>query len=216
MLWQRCDYRTENLKITMADSDEKVRLNVMGITYSQVQNGAYALLLAEEGGYYRVPVVIGASEAQAIAVKLSDIVPPRPLAHDLMASMYHAFGISLDEVFIYRFHDGVFQSELHLSSDDRSVVLDSRTSDAVALALRTGAPIFTTREILTTTGFKSKEKGVESADAVDSRHVVNLERYAVEELEKMLRKCVEREEYERAAEIKKVIDNKLTNKQNEQ
>ena len=194
--------------MTEGSKDEKVRLNVVGITYSQVQSGAYALLLAEEGGYYRIPVVIGASEAQAIAVKLSNIVPPRPLAHDLMASMYHAFGISLDEVFIYRFHDGVFQSELHLSSDDRSVVLDSRTSDAVALA-----PIFTTRHILTTTGFKSKEKGLESADAVDSRHVVNLERYAVEELEKMLSKCVEREEYERAAEIKRVIDAKRADKQ---
>ena len=178
--------------MTEGSKDEKVRLNVVGITYSQVQSGAYALLLAEEGGYYRIPVVIGASEAQAIAVK---------------------FGISLDEVFIYRFHDGVFQSELHLSSDDRSVVLDSRTSDAVALALRTGAPIFTTRHILTTTGFKSKEKGLESADAVDSRHVVNLERYAVEELEKMLSKCVEREEYERAAEIKRVIDAKRADKQ---
>ncbi|MGN0214647.1 MAG: bifunctional nuclease family protein [Muribaculaceae bacterium] len=195
------------------NNDERVRLNVMGITYSQVQSGAYALLLAEEGGYYRIPVVIGASEAQAIAVKLSDIVPPRPLAHDLMASMYHAFGISLDEVFIYRFHDGVFHSELHLSSDDRSVSLDSRTSDAVALALRTGAPIFTTREILTTTGFRSTEKGAESVADDDSRHTVSLERYAVEELQKMLRKCVEREEYERAAEIKKVIDDKLKNRQ---
>ena len=205
--------RKSDVKMTEGSKDEKVRLNVVGITYSQVQSGAYALLLAEEGGYYRIPVVIGASEAQAIAVKLSNIVPPRPLAHDLMASMYHAFGLSLDEVFIYRFHDGVFQSELHLSSDDRSVVLDSRTSDAVALALRTGAPIFTTRHILTTTGFKSKEKGLESADAVDSRHVVNLERYAVEELEKMLSKCVEREEYERAAEIKRVIDAKRSDKQ---
>ena len=188
------------------DKNERVRLNVVGITYSQVQSGAYALLLAEEGGYYRIPVVIGASEAQAIAVKLSDIVPPRPLAHDLMASMYHAFGISLDEVFISRFEKGVFQSELHLSSDDRSVTLDSRTSDAVALALRTGAPIFTTREILLSTGFKSKEKSGESSSTAP--HEVDLSRYAVEELNKLLRKCVENEEYERASEIQKLIEKK--------
>ena len=188
--------------------EDKVRLNVAGVTYSQVQNGAYALLLAEDGGYYRIPVVIGAAEAQSIAVKLGGIVPPRPLAHDLMASTYHAFGINLDEVFIYRFSDGVFQSELHLSSDDRSVVLDSRTSDAVALALRTGAPIFTTREILYATGFKSEKKGAEADD--DAAHgEISLDRYTVEELEKMLRRNVRNEEYERAAEIKKIIDEKL-------
>lgn len=188
--------------------EDKVRLNVAGITYSQVQNGAYALLLAEEDGYYRIPVVIGAAEAQAIAVKLGGVVPPRPLTQDLMASTYHAFGINLDEVFIYRFSDGVFQSELHLSSDDRSVTLDSRTSDAVALALRTGAPIFTTREILYATGFKSEKKSAEAGVSVE-RNEVSLDRYTVEELEKMLRRNVENEEYERAAEIKKIINEKL-------
>ncbi|MGM9803530.1 MAG: bifunctional nuclease domain-containing protein [Muribaculaceae bacterium] len=195
--------------------NDKVKLSVYGITYSEVQSGAYALLLAEEGGYYRIPVVIGAAEAQSIAVKLSDVVLPRPLAHDLMASMYHAFGINLDEVFIYRFHDGVFHSELHLSSDDRSVVIDSRTSDAVALALRTGAPIYTTREILHTTGFKSKDATPGSEPSSHEHQNISLERYAVEELQKMLRKCVEKEQFERAAEIHKVINKKL-NKQNKE
>lgn len=193
--------------------EEKVRLNVLGITYSQVQDGAYVLLLAEDDGYYRIPVVIGASEAQTIAVKLSDTILSRPLAHDLLVSTYHAFGISLDEVFIYSFRDGVFLSELHMSSEDRSVTIDSRTSDAVSLALRTGAPIFTTREILLSTGFKSKEKDESACSGVnDKKRELSLDRYAVEELQKMLHKCVEKEEYERAVEIQKVIDEKMKNK----
>ena len=187
--------------------DERVKLNVLGITYSQVHSGAYALLLAEEGGYYRIPVVVGSAEAQAIAICLENIVPPRPLAHDLMANINKAFGITLDEVFIYKFQEGVFLSEMLMTCDGRQVSLDSRTSDAVAMALRTHAPIYTTREILTTAGFKSNEKGALSGDEPE-QHEVSLDRYAVEELQRMLKKCVEREEYERAAEIQKVIQQK--------
>ena len=186
--------------------DERVKLNVLGITYSQVHSGAYALLLAEEGGYYRIPVVVGSAEAKAIAICLENIVPPRPLAHDLMANINKAFGITLDEVFIYKFHEGVFLSEMLMTCDGRQVTLDSRTSDAVAMALRTHAPIYTTREILTTAGFKSKEKGAVADD--EPQPEVSLERYAVEELQRMLKKCVDREEYERAAEIQKVIQTK--------
>lgn len=186
--------------------DERVKLNVLGITYSQVHSGAYALLLAEEGGYYRIPVVVGSAEAQAIAICLENIVPPRPLAHDLMANINKAFGITLDEVFIYKFQEGVFLSEMLMTCDGRQVSLDSRTSDAVAMALRTHAPIYTTREILTTAGFKSKEKGTVAED--EPQPEVSLDRYAVKELQRMLKKCVDREEYERAAEIQKVIQAK--------
>lgn len=189
--------------------DERVKLNVLGITYSQVHSGAYALLLAEEGGYYRIPVVVGSAEAQAIAICLENIVPPRPLAHDLMANINKAFGITLDEVFIYKFQEGVFLSEMLMTCDGRQVSLDSRTSDAVAMALRTHAPIYTTRQILTTAGFKSKEKGAVAED--EPQPEVSLDRYAVEELQRMLKKCVDREEYERAAEIQKVIQAKQNN-----
>jgi bifunctional DNase/RNase len=182
---------------------DKVRLNVLGITYSQVRSGAYALLLAEDEGYYRIPIVVGSAEAQAIAIKLEDIVPPRPLAHDLMANINKAFGITLDEVFIYKFQDGVFLSEMRMTCDGRQVTLDCRTSDAVAMSLRTNAPIYTTREILMTTGFKSKDKGAKSDDVMAEE--LSLDRYAEEELQRMLKKCVDREEYERAAEIQKVI-----------
>lgn len=184
---------------------EKVKLNVLGITSSQIQAGAYALVLSEEGGAYRIPVIVGVAEAQSIAVKLENVRPPRPLSHDLIVSLTHAFGMGLEEVFIYKFENGVFLSELHFGDDDRKVVIDSRTSDAIALAMRTGAPIYTTREILKKAGFVS-EKGEVKVAPVDSElKEIDLKKFAVEELEKMLSKCVEREEYERAAEIKRII-----------
>lgn len=195
-------------------NEDKVRLKVLGITYSQVQQGAYALVLEQVGGPYRIPVVVGVSEAQSIAVRLENIVPPRPMPHDIMVSMSHGFGISLDEVFIYEFNNGVFLSELRFSNDDRSVAIDSRTSDAIALSLRTGAPIYTTREILEQTGFILPDEEKKEADSAeeDEPAEIRLDKLAVVELEKMLADCVEREEYERAAEIKAVIDRKRANK----
>ena len=195
-------------------NEDKVRLKVLGITYSQVQQGAYALVLEQVGGPYRIPVVVGVSEAQSIAVRLENIVPPRPMPHDIMVSMSHGFGISLDEVFIYKFDDGVFLSELRFSNDDRSIAIDSRTSDAIALSLRTGAPIYTTREILEQTGFIIPDEEIKKDEKTGEEEPaeIRLDKLAVVELEKMLAGCVEREEYERAAEIQAVIDRKRANK----
>lgn len=195
-------------------NEDKVKLKVLGITYSQVQQGAYALVLEQVGGPYRIPVVVGVSEAQSIAVRLENIVPPRPMPHDIMVSMSHGFGISLDEVFIYKFDDGVFLSELRFSNDDRSIAIDSRTSDAIALSLRTGAPIYTTREILEQTGFIIPDEEIKKDEKTGEEEPaeIRLDKLAVVELEKMLAGCVEREEYERAAEIKAVIDRKRANK----
>lgn len=195
-------------------NEDRVRLKVLGITYSQVQQGAYALVLEQVGGPYRIPVVVGVSEAQAIAVRLEKIAPPRPMPHDIMVSMIHGFGISLDEVFIYEFNNGVFLSELRFSNDDRSVAIDSRTSDAIALSLRTGAPIYTTREILEQTGFIIPDEEIKKDEKTGEEEPaeIRLDKLAVVELEKMLADCVEREEYERAAEIKAVIDRKRANK----
>lgn len=184
---------------------EKVKLNVLGITSSQIQAGAYALVLSEEGGPYRIPVIVGVAEAQSIAVKLENVTPPRPLSHDLIVSLARAFGIGLEEVFLYKFENGVFLSELHFKDDDRKVVIDSRTSDAISLALRTGAPIYTTREILEKTGFVSEKGEIKVASVEVETKEIDLRKFTVEELEKMLAKCVEREEYERAAEIKRII-----------
>ncbi len=192
---------------------ERVELKVMGITYSQVQQGAYALVLAQVDGPYRIPVVVGIAEAQSIAVRLENIIPPRPMPHDLFVSMAHAFGIGLDEVFICKFDDGVFMSELTFSNDSMQVVLDSRTSDAIALALRTGAPIYTTRDIMERTGFiigEQKEPTVGDDDG--QAEAADLEKgyqnCSIEQLEKMLQVHVDHEEYEMAAEVKKAIDRK--------
>ena len=133
------------------DSDKyfgRVRLRVLGISYSQIQAGAYALILAQTDGPYRIPVVVGAAEAQSIAIKMEGIVPPRPMTHDLFTSLTMAYGIELKDVFIHKFEDGIFSSELtFVNTAGEEVVLDARTSDAIAIAMRTHAPIFTTPQI---------------------------------------------------------------------
>lgn len=200
----------------MADKENRVRLKVMGLSYSQIQAGAYALILAQVGGVYRIPVVIGAAEAQSIALKMEGITPPRPMTHDISVSFAHAFGVKLTEVFIYRFEDGIFSSEMTFSDGERTVQIDSRTSDAIAIAMRTGTPIFTTEAILEETGFEMevKEEGADDSredhddvftdDATGDREP-RLENYAVEELEKTLARLIEREEYEEAARVSAIL-----------
>lgn len=201
----------------MAENDDRIRLKVMGLSYSQIQAGAYALILAQVGGPYRIPVVIGAAEAQSIALKMESITPPRPMTHDIFVSFAHAFGVKLTEVFIYKFEDGIFSSEMTFTDGERTVTIDSRTSDAIAIAMRTGAPIFTTPDILDETGFEMevKEEGERddegSPDIADDPSAFGspkLENYAVEELEKTLQKLIEREEYEEAARVADILKRK--------
>ena len=123
------------------DNNSRMRLTVLGITRSQVQSGAYALLLDVDDCQRRIPIVVGVAEAQSIAFWLEHVQSPRPLTHDLMVSMMHAFQIGITEVEIYRFSEGVYYSHVSMAAaDGTEVQLDSRTSDAIALALRTGAP----------------------------------------------------------------------------
>ncbi len=189
-------------------TENKIEMDVMGITYSQIQAGAYALLLKQRDGDLRVPIVVGTSEAQSIAMRMEHVIPPRPLSHDLMVSMFHAFGISLDEVLIYKFSEGVFMSRLKLSTANQNLELESRTSDAIALALRTNAPIYTTREVLDKTGFLIKD-GEQGKVAVKPKR--SLSDMTVEELQKKLSRAVELEKYELAASIQKAINEKLGN-----
>lgn len=191
----------------------KVKLKIVGISYSQIRSGAYALILAEEGGQYHIPVVIGASEAQSIAIKMEQIAMPRPLTHDLIVSITKAFGIVLKEVFIYKFEDGIFSSELTFDDGERQIVIDSRTSDAIAIALRTKTPIYTTREIIDETGFileVSNDKAIldRELDSDNGGNEIKLENLAIEELEKMLQRHIELEEYEEAAKISEIIKHK--------
>lgn len=127
----------------------KVRLKVQGLTSSsRMHSGAYALVLAEVNGCRRIPVVVGTPEAQSIAIALEHIVAPRPLTHDLFVSFCQAFGVVLKEVYIYKYMDGVFYSELRMEGNGQEVQLDSRTSDAIALALRLDCPIYTSEDIM--------------------------------------------------------------------
>lgn len=197
----------------MSGTGEKIRLRILGITYNQIQSGAYALILSEDRGTRRIPIVIGSAEAQSIAAKLENVALPRPLVHDMFQAMTHAFGIIVKEVFIYKFGKGVFFSEITFADGDREVRIDSRTSDAIAIALRTKSPIYTTPEVLEETGFEAAVSGMaaeedEIENPLDSVGQIPLDKFAVEELEKMLKDCIEREAYERAAEIKGAIERK--------
>lgn len=176
------------------DTDkDRVRLTVLGITRSQVQSGAYALLLAVDGGPYRIPVVVGVAEAQSIAFWLEHVQSPRPLTHDLMVSMMHAFQIGITEVEVYRFADGVFYSRLSMAAaDGTEVQIDSRTSDAIALALRTGAPIYAAREVVEFTSFKS-----DSPQSPAQMRIAGLK--------KRLSRAVADERYEEAADLQRQI-----------
>ncbi len=193
--------------------DGRVRLRVLGISYSQIQSGAYALILAQADGPYRIPVVVGAAEAQSIAIKMEGIVPPRPMTHDLFASLAQAYGVVLRDVFIHKFEDGIFSSELtFVDGQGREVVLDARTSDAIAIAMRTKAPIFTTREILAETGFLMEVKEAEElpsdSEIAEAMSQPKLENLAMEELERELARHIEQEEYEEAAKVQAVINAK--------
>ncbi len=194
--------------------DDRVKLNVLGLSYNQLQSGAFALLLAQEDGPFRIPVVIGAAEAQSIAIRLEGLTPPRPLTHDLFTSFAQAFGIRLREVFIYKFEDGIFSSELTFDDGERQVVLDARTSDAIAIAMRCRAPIWTTRAILEETGFIIEENTAAAtanenkATTVETDAEPNPENFAIEELEKLLSRLIEDEDYEQAARISKIIKRK--------
>ena len=200
-----------------SNQERKVRLKVLGISYSQIQSGAYALILAQVNGPYRIPVVVGASEAQSIAIKMEGIIPPRPMTYDLFVSLAQAYGVVLREVLINNFEDGIFSSELTFTDGNgQQVVLDARTSDAIAIAMRTNSPIYTTPEILRETGFimEMKDESGEpvTADAEETEPARGpegkIENYAVEELQKMLQRHIDNEEYEEAARIQAIINRK--------
>lgn len=203
----------------------------MGLSCSQLHEGAYALLLAEESGPRRIPVVIGESEAQSIALALERIVTPRPLTHDLFVTFAHAFGVRLTDVFISRFEDGIFYSQLTFQDESgHTVTTDARTSDAVALAIRTHTPIYTTEEVLEQTGFVLQDSALtpvsdaedleqdedydDIQEDIDSYHAEpRLENYSIEQLEKSMADCIANEDYEQAQAIMLILERKKGNNQ---
>lgn len=195
------------MKLVFRDNEmERVELKLLGITRNQLQSNVFAMLLEQADGKLRLPIVLGVAEAQSIAVKLEGVVPPRPLTHDLMVSVFHRFGIFPDFVEIYSFRDGVFASHIHLTGADGTVhELDARTSDAVALAVRVGCPIYTSRDILERAGFVPDDDGV----PLERGQALPLQQMTIEQLQQQLQCCIDEENYERAAEIQKVLQQKL-------
>ena len=193
------------------ESENLIELKVLGITRSEVQPGAYALLLENADSTpdvaRRIPIVVGTAEAQSIAVHMEQVVPSRPLTHDLFVSLFHVYGIELQRVTIYSFKDGVFAAMLRLNNGHTEVDIDSRTSDAIAIALRTGAPIYTTPEVMEHTSYEWRRDG--------DYKPVRLEDMPLEKLERRLKRYVDSEEYEKAARIQKIISQKTNPSQSE-
>lgn len=184
----------------------------MGLSVSQTQSGAYALVLAEDGGDRRIPIIIGPIEAQSIAIQLEGLQPSRPLTHDLFKNMSKAFGIELSEVFIYKLEEGIFYSEIIFEQNGSRVAVDSRTSDAVALALRFKSPVYTTEEILSRAGIVieiAKEVDYDAEKDNDSlfeeSSADEYGTYSDSELNEMLSSAITNELYEQASKIRDEI-----------
>jgi len=197
---------------------KRVKLKVLGISYSQTQSGAYALILVEENGERRVPIIIGGFEAQAIVIKLENLEPPRPLTHDLFKSFADEFNISVIEVMIYKLEEGVFYSKLLCNNGNNEISIDSRTSDAVALALRFGCPVYITEEILEKAGITITASDADATAENDSDNLFEqgnsrYETYTDEELFKMIDEAVKTEDYERAAAIRDEIEKRNKKKE---
>lgn len=199
-----------------------VRLNIKGISYSQTQNGAYALILSEVEGERKLPIVIGAFEAQSIAIALEkEIKPPRPLTHDLFKNFSDRFEIAVKQVIIHKLVDGVFYSSLICERDGIEEIIDARTSDAIALALRFQAPIFTYRNILDKAGIFLKGDGNKEDEEEEKESIIvedlfsgevkthssdqDYKKLSLNELNTMLEQAVKSEDYEKAARIRDEI-----------
>lgn len=199
---------------------KKIKLEIIGLQYSQTQSGAYALVLGEDKGKRRLPIIIGAFEAQAIAIELENMTPTRPLTHDLFKSLAHSFKINVDEVIIYNLVEGVFFAKLICNNGDKKEEIDARTSDAIAVAVRFGCPIYTYEFILATAGvatdentsLENIEETVERPIGATSKLSENeLGAASTDELKELLKKAIDDEAYERAGRIRDELEKRKSN-----
>jgi uncharacterized protein len=187
---------------------DKIKLEIIGMSYSQSQSGAYALILGEVDGKRRLPIIIGGFEAQAIAIELEKMQPSRPLTHDLFKSFAENFNVTIKEVVINKFLEGVFHAELVCLNDKGEYRIDARTSDAVALALRFHCPIYTYDKIMSAAGIvvdEPKEELKEIKSKAKKTEKNPFENSTLEELKELLKKTVDNEEYEKASKIRDEI-----------
>ena len=199
---------------------KKHKLEIIGLSYSQTQSGAYALVLGETNGKRRLPIIIGSFEAQAIAIELEKMKPSRPLTHDLFKTFADAFNILIKEVIIYNLVEGIFFAKLVCDDSGKEVEIDARTSDAIALAIRFNYPIYTFEFILSAAGIileeseKSQDIGIEEKESIEEQLVEtvaekkNLSKNSLKELNKLLKTAIKREAYEDASKIRDEINSR--------
>lgn len=193
--------------------DSEIKLTITGLVYNQTVVGTYGLVLSETEGNRRFSVMIGEPEAQSIALKLNGKKPPRPLTHDLIFNLLNLYGSKLEKVLIYNMVNDVFYSELHIKNGENSFVLDARTSDAVALAVRSDSPIYIKSEIIDIVGTvidSEPEADVFDKDEVDAEELTNdeLDLLTLEDLNEILNMAVKEEKYELAVNIRDAIKRK--------
>ncbi|MCX6180434.1 MAG: bifunctional nuclease family protein [Bacteroidetes bacterium] len=192
---------------------KKINLDIIGLSYSQTQTGAYALVLGERNGKRRLPIIIGGFEAQAIAIELEKMTPSRPLTHDLFKTFANTFDINIKEVIIYNLVEGIFFAKLICEKDGKEVEIDARTSDSIALAVRFNCPISTYEFILASAGIllEDEQAGNDSDDEDPLEDPVeellqsstkDIKSMSMEELEKFLEEAIAMEDYERASQIR--------------
>ena len=192
---------------------KKAKLDIIGLSYSQTQAGAYALVLGEVKGKRRLPIIIGGFEAQAIAIQLEKMTPSRPLTHDLFKNFADTFNIKLKEVIIYNLVEGIFYAKLICDDKNKEIEIDARTSDAIALAVRFDCPIYTYEFILSAAGIilDDQAKDTSTAAALEepitkktssSKDDKDLTKKSTEELKELLNTAISGENYERASRIR--------------
>jgi bifunctional DNase/RNase len=194
---------------------EKLKLDIVGLSYSQTQSGAYALVLGESTGKRRLPIIIGGFEAQAIAIELEKMTPSRPLTHDLFKNFAEEFHINISEVIIYNLVEGIFFSKLICEKDGEEIEIDSRTSDAIALAVRFNCPIYTFEFVLGSAGIlleddfeKDEETLQEPSTTSESSGPKSL---SLDELNQQLSIALENEDYESASKLRDEINKRNSN-----
>jgi len=200
---------------------KKIELEIVALSHSITQTHSYAVVLGEVNGLRRLPIVIGGFEAQAIAVALEKMQPSRPLTHDLMKSFMNAFAVDLHEIIICDLQEGIFYSKLVCSSEKDTVEIDSRTSDALALAVRFGCPIYTYENILESAGIlmedtggagKKKKAQVVTREENEPTGKEDLKTMSIEDLNTLLNDVLESEDYVRAIAIRDEINNRKKNR----
>jgi uncharacterized protein len=182
---------------------EKVQVNILGLSTSPSSGGAYALILKEVEGDRRLPIIIGAFEAQSIALEMEGIKPPRPLTHDLMKSIIETLGVSLLEVFINELREGTFFAKITIESLTENKEIDSRPSDAIALAVRFGVPIYVAEAVLEEAGIVPDADAQREGTPEKNPHIeIEKHESRLERLQSELKKAIEKEDYEKAAKLR--------------